>query len=217
VGLFGLVGSGRSELVETLVGLHAPDEGVVELDGRAVRFASPGQAARAGLVLVPEDRQRQGLLFNLGLRDNLALPRAVADGDVVVRRDRERRAGEGLLAEWRIKASGLEATPDTLSGGNQQKVVLARWLATRPRVLLLDEPTKGVDVGAKYEIHGVVRRVASEGAACLVVSSDLPEVLGLADRILVMREGRLQGEIAAADATEERVLHLATHEPSEAA
>jgi ABC-type sugar transport system ATPase subunit len=217
VGVFGLVGSGRSELLETIVGLHAPDEGGLELDGRAVRFRSPREAARAGLVLVPEDRQRQGLLFNLPLVDNLALPRAVAGGDVIVRRDRERLAGEALLAEWRIKASGLEATPDTLSGGNQQKVVLARWLATRPRVLLLDEPTKGVDVGAKFEIHGMVRRVAAEGAACLVVSSDLPEVLGLADRILVMREGRLQGEIAAADATEERVMRLATHEEGEAA
>jgi rhamnose transport system ATP-binding protein len=217
VGLFGLVGSGRSELLETLVGLHAPDEGRLELDGRAAWFGSPRGAARAGLVLVPEDRQRQGLLFNLGLVDNLALPRAVADGDVVLHRDPERRSGERLLAEWRIKASGLEATPDTLSGGNQQKVVLARWLATRPRVLLLDEPTKGVDIGAKYEIHGMVRRVVAEGAACLVVSSDLPEVLGLADRILVMREGRLQGEIAAAEATEERVMRLATHDSSEAA
>jgi rhamnose transport system ATP-binding protein len=217
VGLFGLVGSGRSELLETLVGLHAADEGVLELGGRAVRFGSPRRAARAGLVLVPEERQRQGLLFNLGLADNLALPRAVADGDVVLRRDRERRSGEDLLTQWRIKASSLDATPDTLSGGNQQKVVLARWLATRPRVLLLDEPTKGVDVGAKYEIHGIVRRVAAEGAACLVVSSDLPEVLALADRILVMREGRLQGEIAAADATEVRVMHLATAEEGHAA
>ncbi len=217
VGLFGLVGSGRSELLETLVGLHTADEGVLELGGRAVRFGSPRRAARAGLVLVPEERQRQGLLFNLGLADNLALPRAVADEDVVLRRDRERRSGEALLAQWRIKASSLDATPDTLSGGNQQKVVLARWLATRPRVLLLDEPTKGVDVGAKYEIHGIVRRVAAEGAACLVVSSDLPEVLALADRILVMREGRLQGEIAAADATEERVMHLATAEEGHAA
>jgi rhamnose transport system ATP-binding protein len=166
---------------------------------------------------VPEDRQRQGLLFNLALSDNLALPRAEAAGDVIVKRDRERRSGEALLAEWRIKASGLEATPDTLSGGNQQKVVLARWLATGPKVLLLDEPTKGVDVGAKYEIHGMVRRVAAEGAACLVVSSDLPEILGLADRILVMREGRLQGEIAGTQATEENVMHLATHEKGEAA
>jgi rhamnose transport system ATP-binding protein len=141
----------------------------------------------------------------------------VARGEVLVRRESERRSGEGLLAEWRIKASGVETTPDTLSGGNQQKVVLARWLATRPRVLLLDEPTKGVDVGAKYEIHGMVRRVAAEGAACLLVSSDLPEVLSLADRILVMREGRLQGEIPAAEASEESVMRLATHEPSEAA
>jgi rhamnose transport system ATP-binding protein len=217
VGLFGLVGSGRSELLETLVGLHAADEGAIELDTRPVRFSSPREAARAGLVLVPEDRQRQGLLFNLALADNLALPRAEAAGDVVVRRDRERRSGEALLSEWRIKASGLDATPDTLSGGNQQKVVLARWLATGPRVLLLDEPTKGVDVGAKYEIHGMVRRVAAEGACCLVVSSDLPEILGLADRILVMREGRLQGQIPAAEATEESVMHLATHAASEAA
>jgi rhamnose transport system ATP-binding protein len=217
VGLFGLVGSGRSELLETLVGLHSPDAGTIEMDGQAVRFRSPGEAARAGLVLVPEDRQGQGLLFNLTLADNLALPTAVVNGTVRLDRGRERRLGEEQIAQWHIKASSVEATPDTLSGGNQQKVVLARWLATGPRVLLLDEPTKGVDVGAKYEIHGIVRRVATEGAACLVVSSDLPEILGLADRILVMREGRLQGEIAAAEATEEQVMRLATHAPSEAA
>ena len=217
VGLFGLVGSGRSELLETLVGLHAPDAGTMELDGRAVRFRSPGEAARAGVVLVPEDRQGQGLLFNLGLADNLALPSAVVRGVVAIDRGGERRSAEEQIARWHIKASSVEATPDMLSGGNQQKVVLARWLATQPRVLLLDEPTKGVDVGAKYEIHGIVRSVAAEGAACLVVSSDLPEVLSLADRILVMREGRLQGEIAAAFATEERVMHLATHASSEAA
>jgi rhamnose transport system ATP-binding protein len=217
VGLFGLVGSGRTELLETLVGLHAPQAGQMELDGRAVRFASPRRAARAGVVLVPEERQRQGLLFNLGLSDNLALPRAVARGDVVRHRAEERRTGEALLAQWRIKAASLDVTPDTLSGGNQQKVVLARWLATGPRVLLLDEPTKGVDVGAKYEIHGLVAQAAAAGAACLAVSSDLPELLALADRILVMREGRLRGEVAAADATEERVMHLATSASSEAA
>ena len=217
VGLFGLVGSGRSELLETLVGLHAPDAGTMELDGRAVRFRSPGEAARAGIVLVPEDRQGQGLLFNLGLADNLALPSAIVRGVVAIDRGGEKRSGEEQIARWHIKASSVEATPDMLSGGNQQKVVLARWLATRPRVLLLDEPTKGVDVGAKYEIHGIVRAVAAEGAACLVVSSDLPEVLSLADRILVMREGRLQGEITAAAATEESVMHLATHASIEAA
>jgi ABC-type sugar transport system ATPase subunit len=121
------------------------------------------------------------------------------------------------MRDWRIKAESVDVTPDALSGGNQQKVVLAKWLALQPRVLLLDEPTKGVDVGAKYEIHEVVRELASKGAACLVVSSDLPEVLALADRILVMREGRIRGEMAAAGADEEKVMRLAAAVPGEAA
>ena len=117
-----------------------------------------------------------------------------------------------MLAAWRIKAAGRDVRPDSLSGGNQQKVVLAKWLATSPRVLLLDEPTKGVDVGAKFEIHEIIRRQAAAGLACLVVSSDLPEVLSLCDRILVMREGRMQGEVSGTVATEESVMHLATAE-----
>ncbi|HYE86663.1 MAG TPA: ATP-binding cassette domain-containing protein, partial [Vicinamibacterales bacterium] len=117
-----------------------------------------------------------------------------------------------MLADWRIKAAGIEATPDTLSGGNQQKVVVAKWMATSPRVLLLDEPTKGVDVGAKFEIHEAIRRQAARGLAVLMVSSDLPEVLALSDKILVMKQGRIQGELDAATATEEAVMHLATHE-----
>ena len=117
-----------------------------------------------------------------------------------------------MLGDWRIKAAGIDALPGTLSGGNQQKVVVAKWMATRPRVLLLDEPTKGVDVGAKFEIHEVIRAQAAAGLAVVVVSSDLPEILTLADRIVVMKEGRLQGELASAVATEESVMHLATHE-----
>jgi ABC-type sugar transport system ATPase subunit len=217
VGLFGLVGAGRSELLETLVGLHPPDAGTVRVEGRPARFGSPRAAARAGVVLVPEERQRQGLFFNLALSHNLALPRAMARGEIVLHRGEERRLGESLLADWRIKATSVEARPDTLSGGNQQKVVLARWLATRPRVLLLDEPTKGVDVGAKYEIHEAIRRIAAGGAACLVASSDLPELLGLAQRILVMREGRLRGELPGEQADEEGVMRLATSAPQEAA
>ena len=208
--LFGLVGSGRSELLETIFGLYAADAGVVRIDGQVVRLDSPRAAARAGIALVPEERQRQGLLFNLSVRHNLVLPRSVARGDLVVHAAQERRDASDLLTRWRIKAAGVEVPPDSLSGGNQQKVVLAKWLATAPRVLLLDEPTKGVDVGAKFEIHEIIRREAERGAACLVASSDLPEVLGLAHRIFVMREGRLQGEIAGADATEESVMHLAT-------
>jgi ABC-type sugar transport system ATPase subunit len=211
VGLFGLVGSGRTELLETIVGLEHPDAGTITVGNQTMRFYSPCEAARSGVVLVPEDRQQQGLFFNLSLRHNLVLPSAV------VRRARVVRASElatsmELLDRWHIKAPSVNATPHALSGGNQQKIVVAKWLAIQPRVLLLDEPTKGVDVGAKFDIHEIVREMAAQGAACLLVSSDLPEVLALADRILVMREGAIRGELrASADdpITEERVMRLA--------
>ena len=212
VGLFGLVGSGRSELLETIFGLFPPNAGTVLVAGRTVRFHSAREAARAGIVLVPEERQRQGLFFNMTLRDNLMLPSRAMRGTVLIRPQAERREAEALLRSWRIKAPHADALPDSLSGGNQQKVVLAKWLATAPRVLLLDEPTKGVDVGAKFEIHEIIRRQAAEGAGCLIASSDLPEVLALCNRIVVMREGRIQGELAGDAASEELVMHLATHE-----
>jgi ABC-type sugar transport system ATPase subunit len=161
---------------------------------------------------VPEERQRQGLLFNLTVRHNLVLPEETARGGTLVHAARERQAAAALVEAWRIKTAGVEVPPDSLSGGNQQKVVVAKWLATQPRVILLDEPTKGVDVGAKFEIHEIIRREAARGAGCLVASSDLPEVLALADRIAVMREGAIQGQVSAADATEESVMRLATHE-----
>ncbi len=211
VGLFGLVGSGRSELLETIFGLHQPDSGRIQLDDRPVAFRSPGDAARAGIVLVPEERQRQGLLFNLDLRHNLVIPKGALSPSVLIDARQERQDAARMLADWRIKAAGIDALPDSLSGGNQQKVVVAKWMATNPRVLLLDEPTKGVDVGAKFEIHEMIRQQARMGLAVLVVSSDLPEILALADRILVMKEGELQGEIDGAAATEESVMYLATH------
>jgi rhamnose transport system ATP-binding protein len=210
VGLFGLVGSGRTELLETVVGVHRHDSGSVEVGGRATRFRSPREAAQAGVVLVPEDRQRQGLFFNLSLRHNLVLPSAEARRSRVVR-ESEREMAAQLLRRWRVAAPSVDATPDVLSGGNQQKVVAAKWLVMQPRVLLLDEPTKGVDIGAKYEIHAMVREMAAEGVACLLVSSDLTEVLALADRLIVMREGRIRGEVAggAPSFTEEQVMNLA--------
>jgi rhamnose transport system ATP-binding protein len=217
VALFGLVGSGRSELLETIFGLYPPDRGALRVGGREMRFASPREAACAGVALVPEERQRQGLFFNFDLRHNLVLPRETARGSLLVRERGERAEAARMLEVWRIKARGVGAYPDSLSGGNQQKVVVARWLATRPRVLLLDEPTKGVDVGAKFEIHEIVRREAAGGAGCLVASSDLPEVLELAHRIVVIREGRVQGEIPGARADEESVMRLATAEPGAAA
>jgi len=206
------VGSGRSELLETIFGLYRREAGTIRIDGEPIDPASPAAAARAGIALVPEERQRQGLLFNLSIRHNLVLPDRTVKGDVLVHTGSERREAQSLVEAWRIKAAGVEVPPDSLSGGNQQKVVVAKWLATAPKVLLLDEPTKGVDVGAKFEIHEIIRREAGSGVGCLVASSDLPEILALCDRILVMREGAIQGQIAGADATEESVMHLATHE-----
>jgi ABC-type sugar transport system ATPase subunit len=210
VGIFGLIGSGRSELLETIFGLHAPQRGEILVGDKRLPAGSILGATRAGIALVPEDRQRQALFFNLALRHNLVLPRATTQRSILVRGREERALGNDLLRTWQIKAPGIESTPDRLSGGNQQKVVLARWLGIEPRVFLLDEPTKGVDVGAKDEIHGIVRARAAAGAACVVVSSDLPEILALAHRIVVMREGRVQGEIAAEQASEEAVMQLAT-------
>jgi rhamnose transport system ATP-binding protein len=210
VGIFGLVGSGRSELLETVFGLYRAQRGEVLVDGARLRGGSVLEATRAGIALAPEDRQRQALFFNLALRHNLVLPRATTRRTVVVRGPEERAFSEGLVRAWRIKAPGIEVTPNSLSGGNQQKVVLARWLGINPRVFLLDEPTKGVDVGAKDEIHAIIRQKAADGAACVVVSSDLPEVLAVAHRIVVMREGRVQGELSAEQANEESVMQLAT-------
>ncbi len=212
VGMFGLVGSGRTEILETLFGLAAPDAGQVAIDGQPVQVRSARDAGKAGLALVPEDRQRQGLFFNLSLRHNLVLPLAAKQDVRVIDDAREEAAAELQVKSLAIRTPHLRVTPDALSGGNQQKVVAGKWLATEPRVLLLDEPTKGVDVGAKFEIHNLIRGQADTGMACLLVSSDLPEVLSLADRILVMREGRLRGELRGGDATEEAVMRLATHD-----
>jgi rhamnose transport system ATP-binding protein len=210
VGLFGLVGSGRSELLETVFGLRQAASGTIEVAGTRLGAHSPRQAARHGVALVPEERHRQGLFFNLTLRHNLMMPARTIAGDILIRDAQEWTQCEKLMTEWRVKAPGPGALPDSLSGGNQQKVVLAKWLATSPKILMLDEPTKGVDVGAKFEIHEIIRRQAANGLGCLVVSSDLPEILALCDRILVMREGRIQGELAGAAADEESVMHLAT-------
>jgi rhamnose transport system ATP-binding protein len=215
VGVFGLVGSGRTELLESIAGIHLCDRGSIAVDGRPVRARSPRAAARAGVVLVPEDRQREGLCFNLSLRHNLVLPAAATRGTFLIRGS-EVADSNALVRAWRIATPSTGITPDRLSGGNQQKIVVAKWLALSPRVLLLDEPTKGVDVAAKYDIHGIILDLAARGTSVLLVSSDLPEVLTLSDRVLVMREGRLRGELGGG-ADEEQVMRLATTAPEDAA
>jgi ABC-type sugar transport system ATPase subunit len=167
--------------------------------------------------LVPEDRQRYGLHFNLSIGHNIALTRAARGGFGRIDRRGEATRAAALVAALGIKTPSIDRPPDTLSGGNQQKTVAAKCLAVEPQVLLLDEPTKGVDVGAKFEIHKLVRERAAAGMACLVVSSDLPEVLALTDRILVMREGVLRGELRAETATEDDVMLLAAHQSEAAA
>ena len=217
-GLGGLMGAGRSELARLLAGVDRPAAGRMELDGRPFAPAGVAAAVRAGVAYVPEDRKTLGLVLTLSVADNLALPnlpRLSRLGWVAPARV------TALARDWMgrlgIKAASPAAGVATLSGGNQQKVALARWMATLPRVILLDEPTRGVDVGAKAEIHRLVRALAAEGAAVLVISSELPELLAVCDRILVMARGRLAGELAAAEASEERLLALAFAEPGEAA
>jgi ribose transport system ATP-binding protein len=211
VGLAGLVGAGRTELAEALFGIRAVTGGEVLLDGAAVRIRHPRQAIRAGLLLVPEDRRRHGLVLEESVRRNLALPNLdllSALGWVLP--GREARLSSELMGRLRVRASGPGQPVGLLSGGNQQKVVLGKWLARRPRVLLLDEPTRGVDVGARSEIYGLMDQLAGEGVAVLMISSDLEEVLGMSDRVLVLHEGRLAGELARAELSEEAVMHLAT-------
>jgi ribose transport system ATP-binding protein len=211
VGMAGLVGAGRTELAEALFGLRRIESGEVRLDGRPVSLRSPAEAIAAGLLLVPEDRHCHGLVLEASVQHNLGLPnldRLSVLRLVVPRREvaLSRRECERL----RVRTPRLSQAVGLLSGGNQQKVVLGKWLARRPRVLILDEPTRGVDVGAKSEIYALMDELAADGVAVAMISSDLEEVLGMSDRVLVLHEGRLAGELSRAELSEQAVMHLAT-------
>ncbi|QYJ03026.1 sugar ABC transporter ATP-binding protein [Nocardioides panacisoli] len=212
VGLAGLVGAGRSEIARAVFGIDGYDSGTVTLHGERVPPRSPQAAIRAGAALVPEDRRQQGLVIEQSVARNVAS---------VIRR---RLTGLGLLTSraeniaagpWagrlEVKTSALDMDASTMSGGNQQKVAIAKWLATEPRLLIIDEPTRGIDVGTKSEVHRLLSDLAARGMAVLMISSELPEVLGMADRVVVVCEGRVTAEIDRADATPENVMHAATH------
>jgi rhamnose transport system ATP-binding protein len=210
LGLAGLVGSGRTELAGTIFGLTPPDAGELLVRGQAARVASPADAIRYGIGYVPEDRRRHGVVPEMPVAENVSL---ASLGQVarhgLIDRASERTQAQQYVEQLQIKVPSVAERVESLSGGNQQKVALAKWLATRPSILILDEPTQGVDVGAKAEIHALMQQMASQGLAILMISSELPEVLGMSDRIAVMRNGRMAGVLARGDATQERVMALA--------
>lgn len=214
VGLAGLVGSGRTELAETLFGLRRADAGEVLIGGVPARITSPVDAMRRRLAYVPEDRRHHGIVAEMSVAANttLAVLPSVARAGLI-QYGQERAIAERYRADLRVKAASVDTPVGTLSGGNQQKVSLARWLATDPAVLVLDEPTQGVDVGAKAELHGLIRQQVERGLAVLLISSELPELLGMSDRIVVMAGGTIAAALSREEATADRVLALALGGP----
>jgi ABC-type sugar transport system ATPase subunit len=211
VGLAGLVGSGRTEIARAVFGADAYDRGEILIEGEKVNIRSPRDAIRLGIGLVPEDRKLQALILKLAIRENLVLSilRRLSRLGIVNFRA-ERAMSKRLVESLRVRTPSIEQKVLNLSGGNQQKVVIAKWLALRPKILIMDEPTRGIDIGAKAEVHSLMHQLAADGVAILMISSELPEILFMSDRILVMRQGRIAGELARKDATQESIMALAT-------
>ena len=211
VALTGLVGAGRTEVARAIFGADRIDGGQIHLDGKPVAVRSPQDAIRQGIGLLTEDRKGQGLVLGMTVRENTTLAnlRSLVKFLFVNRRE-ERSVTERYVRELQIKTPSIEQVVQNLSGGNQQKVVLAKWLFTQSKFLVFDEPTRGIDVGAKVEIYKLMNELVRKGVSILMISSELPEVLGMCDRILVMHEGRLAGELSRKDATQERIMQLAT-------
>jgi len=212
VALAGLVGAGRSEVARAVFGVDAYESGSVRVNGADLPPHDAAAAMRAGIALVPEDRRKQGLVIDATVATNItdAIRPALAKSGLITTR-RENAAAQVWARRLEVKTAALDAVAGTLSGGNQQKVVLAKWLAANPKVLIIDEPTRGIDVGTKSEVHRMMSELAGDGLAILMISSELPEVLGMADRVLVMHEGRITADIPRADATPETVMFAATH------
>lgn len=210
VGLFGLMGAGRTELLQTIFGLHPQSSsGEIYVEGQRRAIRSPDQAIAAGLALAPEDRKFEGLVLSMNVAENMSLA-SLRPGPVgLLQPQRERELANKFVNRLGVKTPSISTCVGNLSGGNQQKVVLAKWLATRPKVLLLDEPTRGIDINAKREIYALIDELARGGVGVVIVSSELPEILAIADRILVLAEGRLTAELARSEASEEKILHAA--------
>nr|WP_288198302.1 sugar ABC transporter ATP-binding protein [uncultured Pleomorphomonas sp.] len=212
LGIAGLMGAGRTELVETIFGIRKPSAGQIRIDGRPVAIASPRDAIRHRIALVSEDRKLMGLNLRASVKDNVSLINLARYCNLggVIRARREVDVVRRQIDRFKIKVSSYRQIVDTLSGGNQQKVVIAKWILADPEIIILDEPTRGIDVGAKSEIHKIMVALAREGKAIIMISSELPEVLGMSDRILVMHGGEVTGEYARADFSQEAVMASAT-------
>lgn len=219
VGVSGLVGAGRTEMLQCLFGASQPLGGTIEIDGKSVNLRSPSDAIEAGLALVPEDRKQQGLVIDMSVRHNASLAglqRNQKPGGFI-NDDAESQDVSKAIRDLNIKTPSADQIARYLSGGNQQKVVIGKWLSLGPKVLLLDEPTRGIDVGAKEEIYTLMEQLAQKGMAVLFVSSELEEIIGMSDRALVMHEGKITGELSRAELTEEAIMHLATGQQLQAA
>ena len=211
VGMAGLMGAGRTELAETLFGVRPALHGDVTLGSRHVAIRRPSQAIARGIFLVPEDRRVEGLILADSVKNNYSLPNLDLVSRLgLVSAGLERVGAEEMTGKMQVRTPSVYQEVGLLSGGNQQKVVLGKWLARSPRVLILDEPTRGIDVGAKSEIYALMDQLATQGVAVLMISSDLEEILGMSDRVLVMHEGRLAGELAREGLSEEAIMRLAT-------
>ena len=212
VGFAGLMGAGRTETTRSIFGVDPKESGEIILDGKPVTIKSPIDAIRAGIVLAPEDRKKDGLCTKLSIRHNIALPNLdlLCNKLGVISRKKENEMCEKTIQEFHVKTPGVDVDAASLSGGNQQKVVVGKWLARNSRVVIFDEPTRGIDVAAKVEIYNLMNQLKQQGVAVMFASSELPEVMGIADRIIVMCDGRITGEVMAKETTQNEIMTLAT-------
>jgi inositol transport system ATP-binding protein len=217
LGFAGLMGSGRTEVLETVFGIYGAESGTIKVHGKEVKIREPHQAIAAGIGLLTEDRKKTGIMGVLSVRDNMsvaALSKFTFGG--ILRKPLIEKQCEEQRQALALKTPSLNQQIQNLSGGNQQKVLLSRWLLTDPDILIIDEPTRGIDVGAKSEIHRLMSELAKQGKAIIMVSSEMPEILGMSDRVVVMCEGRLVGEVSRKNATQENIMELATQFSDEA-
>ncbi|AKE60901.1 sugar ABC transporter ATP-binding protein [Citrobacter farmeri] len=218
LGFYGLVGAGRTELMQALSGVSRPSHGEIRLNGQAIHFHQPADAIRAGIVCVPEERQKQGAIIEMSIAENISLPQlSKLNPRGVLNAAREWQLADSYAKRLQVKAFSWRQAVETLSGGNQQKVVIGKWLATHPEVIILDEPTKGIDIGSKAAVHQFMSELVAQGLAVIMVSSELPEVMGMADRIIVMHEGLMVAQYRAGEATAEAIVSAASGIGKEAA